>query len=250
MAEINSDKLVPELDWRASLINNKFEEALAKVRALELVGQQQPEIRAALERCADFLKCVREKNFDAAKKNLPIELQSLAEPDLGLSELTANSPTENSLHHALGHPLCKAEALNQMGVAAALAGDNQRARELFTASLQADPRHHRAIVNIGNLELEAGLFDSAIRHYREAIELNPNYATAHNNLAAALKRSGKLSLAVASLKKANRLEMNQSKQKNNSGQPFGGPNTAWWQNRYITIVLMVAALVFVFLLRR
>ena len=41
--------------------------------------------------------------------------------------------------------------------------------------------------------------EEAIAHYRKALEINPQYAAIHNNLGAALARSGNLTEAISSL---------------------------------------------------
>ena len=53
---------------------------------------------------------------------------------------------------------------------------------------------------------QMGEHEKAIVSYRKAIELNPKYASAHNNLGHALKAQGKLDEAVASFRKA--IELN------------------------------------------
>ena len=47
-----------------------------------------------------------------------------------------------------------------------------------------------------------GLWDETIASYRQAIELDPKNATAHNNLGVALSRKGQLDEAIACFRKA------------------------------------------------
>ncbi len=45
--------------------------------------------------------------------------------------------------------------------------------------------------NLGSLHEDQGLIDEAVSNYRQALELSPDYADAHFNLAGALARSGR-----------------------------------------------------------
>ncbi|HWG85930.1 MAG TPA: tetratricopeptide repeat protein, partial [Deinococcales bacterium] len=80
----------------------------------------------------------------------------------------------------------------------------------FERALAHDARHYRAIANLGNLELEGGNPAAAVERYREAIRINPDYSTAHHNLAAALRRQGKIAASVTSLKRAQKLSVKES----------------------------------------
>ena len=58
------------------------------------------------------------------------------------------------------------------------------------------PHCAEAAYNLGSLDEDTGDVEQAIRHYRQALALSPDYADAHFNLAAALARAGRNSDAL------------------------------------------------------
>jgi tetratricopeptide (TPR) repeat protein len=201
-----------KVDWRDSLRRHAFEEALARQRALGLIGQSEGEVLTALEQLVDCQKAIRHGDYVAARKAVHPNWTQL-EPTLASStqaiEWIASAQAElyeQALE--LAHPLTLADAHNSLGKLA-VSSDLEKSEDHFKRALEADPRHHRALTNLGNIELERGEVAQAIERYREAIKLSPDYATAHNNLAAALRRSGKLSESVAALKRSQRLTLKQ-----------------------------------------
>jgi Flp pilus assembly protein TadD len=66
-----------------------------------------------------------------------------------------------------------------------------------------DPQAHN---NLGNALSEQGNLEEAMKHYREALQLNADNPEAHFNLAIALLRQGQREEAVAHLKEALRLK--------------------------------------------
>ena len=55
---------------------------------------------------------------------------------------------------------------------------------------------------------QQGFLEEAIASYRQAIQLEPNYADAHNNLGVALSQQGLLEEAIASYQRLVELEPN------------------------------------------
>ena len=53
---------------------------------------------------------------------------------------------------------------------------------LWRHALNCNPRNYLAHLDLGNVAMECGRVDEAIRHYRKALEINPGYALAHCNL--------------------------------------------------------------------
>ena len=94
---------------------------------------------------------------------------------------------------------------NKRGIAYVQARNIEAAVNAFLAALEIEP-HVPAIVNVGNLLLEAGDVDEAIVHYEAALRLDDEYATAHLNLGVAYKRIGRRSDAVREFRRANRLD--------------------------------------------
>ncbi len=95
---------------------------------------------------------------------------------------------------------------NKRGVAFINMHRVAEARDAFEAALAIDARYAPALVNVGNLHLEAGETDEAIRYYERAVLSDDDYAPAHHNLGVAYKRLGRTGDAVRELRKATRLE--------------------------------------------
>jgi tetratricopeptide (TPR) repeat protein len=244
------------VNWRDSLQRGAFEEALGRTRALELIGRGEPEAKLALERVVELIQALRAKEYANAKRvslggiNEILNLETNGIPEA----ISALERAEIALHEAREHRLICAEAENQLGVLAALGGESKRARTHFEAALMADARHYRAITNLGNLNLEAGEVTVAESRYREALNINPDYATAHNNLAAALRKQGKRSASVAALKRSQRLAMKAfSKPPSNpDGSVPAVPtiSSLWANPRVRTIVIVVLVVVVYIMFRR
>ena len=67
-------------------------------------------------------------------------------------------------------------------------GDVDRATEQFQTVLKKNPRSAEARNWLGVAYVQKADYSSAIAEFRQAIEINPNYARAHNNLASALDK--------------------------------------------------------------
>jgi tetratricopeptide (TPR) repeat protein len=241
------------------LEKHEWEAALGKLKALELVGQSDPELERALLFMTDFLDALRAKNYAGAAKTSREGWQRLGVVEEGvelaleaLLEAEANwrngaNKVKVSLQKAALHPMTKAEAENQMGVLEAVLENPIAARTHFQAALAADPRHYRAMTNLGNLELEAGHLQEAETRYREVIRLNPDYSVVYNNLAAVMRKQGKRSESVAFLKKSNQLSVREIRG-DTKGTAVGRvrspladllakPNTKW----FIAAAFLIAA---------
>jgi tetratricopeptide (TPR) repeat protein len=101
----------------------------------------------------------------------------------------------------------RAKAHNKRGVAAMALGRRDEAFEDFCAALDCDERHAPAIVNIGNLFLEAGQVLDGIDYFEAALRADERCAGAHRGLGVALKGLGRHADAVRHLRAAVRLEM-------------------------------------------
>jgi tetratricopeptide (TPR) repeat protein len=100
----------------------------------------------------------------------------------------------------------RAAAANKRGVAFIELKRLDDARSAFEHALEIVPQFAPALVNIGNLHLEAGDADEAIRYYERAVRSDEDYALAHHNLGVAYKRLGRTGESVRELRKAHRLE--------------------------------------------
>jgi tetratricopeptide (TPR) repeat protein len=99
----------------------------------------------------------------------------------------------------------RALVLNKRGVALVGLGDLEGARAAFQSALETVDAYAPALVNIGNLLLDAGAADEAIAYYRAALRSDEEYPAAHFNLGVALKRAGRTSEGVHHLRRAQRL---------------------------------------------
>jgi tetratricopeptide (TPR) repeat protein len=102
-------------------------------------------------------------------------------------------------------PAC-ALAHNKRALVAIARGDRAAAQAAVDAALAAYAACVPAIVNAGNLLLEAGDLEGAIARFETAINLDPDYPEAHHNLGVAFKRAGRRSDAVRELRRATGLE--------------------------------------------
>jgi tetratricopeptide (TPR) repeat protein len=100
----------------------------------------------------------------------------------------------------------RAAAANKRGVALVALQRIDEARSAFEQALTIVPKFAPALVNIGNLHVEAGDLDEAIRFYESAILSDQDYALAHHNLGVAYKRLGRMGDSVRELRRAHRLE--------------------------------------------
>jgi tetratricopeptide (TPR) repeat protein len=73
---------------------------------------------------------------------------------------------------------------------------------LWTHTLACDSRNSVAHNNLGYAFDAKGQLEEAIPQFRQALEINPDYATAHNNLGVDLVQQGKFGEAMAHFKLA------------------------------------------------
>ncbi len=91
---------------------------------------------------------------------------------------------------------------NKLGVLQALLGHFEAAEGYFRSALDLEPKFPPALTNLGNIHLERGNAEEALRLYEEALTVDPNYSPAHHNMAAALKKLGRIRPMVQHLKDA------------------------------------------------
>ncbi len=81
-------------------------------------------------------------------------------------------------------------------------GDTARAEACYRRALELNPRYFRAHNNLGLLLADRGDLSGAVAHFRRATELRSDFAEAHHNLGVALERAGDLAAAIASEERA------------------------------------------------
>jgi superkiller protein 3 len=80
-------------------------------------------------------------------------------------------------------PKAKAEDALKRGLAAHVAGDNDKALDLYNEVLEGDDDNKFALYNIGLIKQSTGDAVEAEKRYREALAVDPNYTPALFNLA-------------------------------------------------------------------
>jgi tetratricopeptide (TPR) repeat protein len=72
----------------------------------------------------------------------------------------------------------------------------------YQKALQTNPNYADAHNNLGNAFLQTGQVDEAIAHYQRALEINPNKINTLQNLASTFEQKGQLPDAISFLQKA------------------------------------------------
>jgi len=72
-------------------------------------------------------------------------------------------------------------------------------------AINLQPNFDQAHNNLGNILKNTGKFEEAVNCYREALKINPNYAEAYSNLGNALTEIGKIEEAIVNHQKALKL---------------------------------------------
>src|SRR5690606_3254359 len=199
-------------DWRELLELRRFGAAkqaylvatyAATGRLTEPAEADDDAVRAALTALADVEDLLRERRYAKAGERLAKlehkppraawqdliagvgvlaaagEAIDKREPEQALAELDR-----------LGETWFAAEASTLRGTAHAYLGDGATAKACFEAAVAVDPRHYRALTNLGNVALEEGDVDGAIARYQEALAVNEEFPNAHHNLGVAYRRKG------------------------------------------------------------
>jgi Flp pilus assembly protein TadD len=82
-------------------------------------------------------------------------------------------------------------------------------------ALQINPDYEAAHNNLGGALLEKGSVEGAISHYQKALQIDPGSAEAHNNLGNAQLQNGNVDEAVANFKKALQIKPDYAEAQNN-----------------------------------
>jgi tetratricopeptide (TPR) repeat protein len=89
-----------------------------------------------------------------------------------------------------------------LGIALNDQGDADGAIAHYRQAIELRPNYAEAHYNLGRLLVQKGQLDEAIAHYEKALEINPADAEAHNNLGITLFASGRVDEAIAHYRKA------------------------------------------------
>lgn len=240
-----------ETEWRAALADGRFEEA----HKLYLLGDApDPEVRRALAGLVDVVEFVREKSWTRALRRLERleEDRSLIDWASLRNEIESLSSSSSSLDQvqpeealktldSVEHRWFPAEAANQRGTARVFSGDVSTAQQDFREAVEKDPRHYRALTNLGNAALEAGEVDEAIAYYEQALAVNDDFANAHHNLGVAYRRQGKVGRSVRQLRRAQRVQQRSEQERAREGLGQGAGKSGLKALRWVLYALVAAA---------
>ena len=84
--------------------------------------------------------------------------------------------------------------------------------------MELNPDYAEAHNNLGNALANRKQFDEAIAHYRKSLAIKPNFAEAHNNLGIALAARGQLDEAIAHYQKTLEIKPHYADAYNNLGE--------------------------------
>ena len=104
-----------------------------------------------------------------------------------------------------------------LGYALSAEGKTTDAIEQFKQALQINPDYAEGQNNWGNALASQGKVTEAIEHYERALQINPDYAEGHNNLGLALAGQGKLDEAVQHYDRALQIKPDFADAHNNLG---------------------------------
>ncbi|MEX2541289.1 MAG: tetratricopeptide repeat protein [Trueperaceae bacterium] len=242
-----------ESDWRQALYAGRFEDAH---KLYLMADAPDPEVRRALSALADIVEFVREKSWPRASRRLqrleekpPLvdwtaleaELDRLAESSRSLDRMEP----EEAMALLEGEAVAwfPAEAANLQGTARIYSGDPEAARQDFRRAVELDPRHYRALTNLGNAALEAGEVDEAIACYERALAVNDDFANAHHNLGVAYRRKGQVGRSVRQLRRAQRVQQRSERERAREGLGEGPGKGGLKILRWVLYALVALTLV-------
>jgi Tfp pilus assembly protein PilF len=94
------------------------------------------------------------------------------------------------------------EALNNLGQAYAVTGDDRLAKEKLLEALEIKTDFVAARVNLGVLYKQQGELQKAEEQFREALDIDPNNAGIHNNIGLVFGEQGQLTESLVHLRQA------------------------------------------------
>lgn len=252
--------VVPEpvepMGWEDALVEGRFQLAY---QAYSVSDEFDSELRDALATLADIEGFVRDKGWNRAVNKIkqledppPIvdwegvetDLRTLWDSSTALDRRESEKVLE--LLRVRSTPFFEAEIATQRGTALIFDSDLDAAKGYFERALEYDPRHYRAITNLGNIALEQGHVDEAVEAYERALKLNDDFPNAYHNLGVAYRRQGKFSKSVRMLRRAQRASNRRDTEVARSQLSRGGRN----MGRNIRWIVIGGAVVVVYLLLR
>jgi len=102
-------------------------------------------------------------------------------------------------------------AMSKRGVCRVRSGDRIGAAHDFAGAIERDSKCVPALVNLGNLALEANMLEEARSRYETAIRIDDKSASAHHNLGVVYRKMGRIGDSVRELRLAAMLESGPNK---------------------------------------
>jgi tetratricopeptide (TPR) repeat protein len=109
----------------------------------------------------------------------------------------------------------RADAASDLGVVFERAGRMNEAIKQYERALELDPDFARAHNYLGNALVQVGRLPDAIEHYEQAVRIRPDFVHARNNLGNALAQAGRLPEAIAQFDQALRIKPDSADAHNN-----------------------------------
>jgi Tfp pilus assembly protein PilF len=125
--------------------------------------------------------------------------------------------SETLWRHALSTGQKSSRAHYNLGVTLESLGDLETAMKHYREALQIQPDYAEAHNNLGVALASRGRLDEAIKHYRQAVRINPAYANAHYNLGNVLTSRNDLDEAIRHYREAVRINPDFGDAHNNLG---------------------------------
>lgn len=208
--QASSDTLTQ--DWKSLLADGLIEDALLSYKVQDALDR---DTLSSLETLTALRSALREKLWSKALKivdrednPVPIVNWRRLKEDLELLKTNAENLDKRKIEEALdslkqmNNPVLESEIHTLRGTALIFLNETNDAKLAFERAVELDPRHFRAITNLGNLALEANQIDDAISAYEKALRLNEGFSNAQHNLGVAYRKKGQVSKSVRYLRKA------------------------------------------------
>ena len=93
----------------------------------------------------------------------------------------------------------------------------------YQKAIQINPNFAQARNNLGNVYYNQSKLEEAVVEYQRAIAINPNYAKAHYNLGVVYHQQGKLEEAIVQYQQAMASNSKEGKRGNNDGVTYSDP---------------------------
>lgn len=246
-------------NWQTHILEGRLGDALSAelerpqpdetvLGLLEGLGELQVSLRAKQYDRAGALAERLRADLEPVLPDFQTQVSLLAESGAKLERGEAEEVL--TLLGGVSLTLLRAEADTQRGTAQVYLGDAETAERTFRAAVEHDPKHYRALTNLGNVLLEAGRTDEAIELYERAVRLNEGFANAHHNLGVAYRRKGQVSKSVAAIRKAQRVSRQRDRDDARGSVKALAGGLRGRSGKYLRWVLYVGAAVGLYLLLR